>query len=392
MLVKKNKEGQKLLLPAQIAKIYNVSRPTAGKWAEMAASGENSLKIYHSENRIFVIDNEANHKELNLLREKGVKYKNRSEYEKFEINNEFIDQLDDNSKALLLLAFENKQLPLKFTFKNTPELFGNELEFKKDSTKKQQQQFKSFIELFCNQQDSITNKILSVYAVNSNLLEALAEALTGYQDEPILNVISPNQSNLKGQINTDLFKEINYIESDLETQNLVGYLHTPIKNSHLGNLILIDNYLINKSFDTSYTFSNLAKVMTNRDYIIFNIKVDSLNLDLFANTYFNSLDVIKRNQDFLTKIGISEDRYTLEYKYNETVKSHQYVLCWTKEIDFVFGGQNLFFKEGENIVLEQLNCFSQESIINIINQSGLEVVQMTTNLNLHEIWFIVRKK
>lgn len=390
MLIKKNEDGQKLLLPAQIAKIYSVSRPTAGKWVEMAEDGENNLNIYKTKTRTFVIDTEANHKELHLLREKGIKYKNKSDYEKIEVAYDFVNGLNDVSRSQLVLAFENKQLPLKFALQNTPELFGNEFETKKDKIKKQRLQLKNFTQLFCSQQLPISYKILALQTLDTNLIEAVAEGLVGYQDEPSLNLVHPGKINLS-TINEALFSSINYIQADFEVESIAKALHSPITNLHQGNLILLGDYLINKSFDIGFTLQNLAKTMTTRDYLMFNVKTDSVALDVFATNYFDTEKLRQRNKAFLNKIGITDNQYELEYKYNEISKAHQYLLVWNKEVDFVFGGLNLSFREGDQMALEQLACFTQAILFEKIQQAGLEVVQLASNSEYNEDWLMVRK-
>jgi len=392
MLIRKNEDGKKLLLPAQIAKIYTVSRPTAGKWAEMAASGENRLDIVKSSKRIFIIDNEANHKELHLLREKGVKYKNKSDYEKIEIDPDFIKTLDDISKSQLITAFENKFLPLKFAWAVSPELFGNELETKKEDLKKQRLQTKNFIELFRTYQNQISYKIVALENCDINLIEALAEGLLGHQDEPQLNITAPGQSLVDSTINKNLFGKILYTKIDFESQSLAPILHTPIANSHQGNLILLGNYLINKSQDAKLTLQNLSKTISNRDYIIFNVKLDSVAMDIYAMDYLEAEKVETRNEKLLSKMGVQPEQYILEYKYNEVLKSHQYVASWTKEIDFVFGGLNISFREGDNIVLEQLTCFTQPRLLKMIDEANLELVQMVANNENSEIVLIAKKR
>jgi|GEM_PF-6307902 len=391
MLIKKNAGGQKLLPPAQIAKIYSVSRPTAGKWVEMAEDGENNLVIYKTKTRTFIVDSEANHKELHLLREKGIKYKNKSDYEKIELDNDFVKELDDTSKSQLVLALENKQLPLKFALQNTPELFGAEFESKKEQLKKQVLQIKNFINLFASQQKSISYKILALQSYDANLLEGLSEGLMSYQDEPAVNFVHPANISLDN-LNKPSFAQLSLTQRDFESESIAKVLHTPVANLYQGNLIFYPDYQINKSYDLDLTLDNFSKIMTTRDYLMFNFKADSVALDVFAAKYFDTDKVRQRNKAILNKLGITDTQYRLEYKYNETIKAHQYLLIWEKEVDLVLGGLSLSFREGDSICLEQFNCLSQAALLKKINNSGLELVQMANNFENNEDWFIIRKR
>lgn len=392
MLVKKNKKGQRLLLPAQIADIYHVSRPTAGKWLEMAVSGENKLDIHQEQDRFFIVDSEPNQKELHLLREKGVKYKNRSDYEKIEINYDFIQNLDDFSKLELILAFENRQIPFKFNLQNTPELFGNEFEIKKSDLKKQYLQLKQMAELFISyNSDNTTYRINALNVFNLNVTQAIAEGFNGTDNKSILNIVAPQKLDYINLINKDLFAEVNYIESDFDSQSVATALLFDTANVVQSNFILLANNILNRCFDVDYTLSNLVKKISSKDYVMFNFKPDSVALDLYARDYFDLPIVQQRHKNLLEQLGIVENQYTLEYKYNDKINAHQYLMRWVKEIDFTFAGLKSSFREGDPIVMEQLTCLSLENLSSKIYKNGMEIVQSITDHSTHEVWMVIKK-
>jgi hypothetical protein len=387
----KNLSNNTLLRPIDVAKLYNISRPTASKWLEDAILGNNSIEIKKVlENYVFL--NSKYNKELfNSMKNKGLKYRNKIKYKKVVPSQYFYDTFKENQLIEMITQLEEKSIIAnKFAFlgKGTDlwiKYFNSTFFQKEDETYLTEE-----MDLINISLDHLVLKLKKYEFIN---LIDINYGSNGYSAKLIVEKLVSQKIPFKYSINyfsetaavsakqnfanwfPDLQLEINI--EDVESLALREKLfNNKLENSkNVCNLILFLDSNIADSYDRQRVLRKFSNSMGNHDYLILNNGIrsqrDHEDIKLFYSNHY-VLDYLKW---IPTELGITESDYQFTETYDIPTETRRKNIKLLQDIDILFrfkkGQKVLSLKQGQQITLYSYFSYTISNFLKEIESVGL---------------------
>ncbi len=398
----------KYLKNTQIANEYEVFRGSVGKWVQAAINKENNLQVEMIDEKWKIIDNAHNRAELLNLKEKGLKYRKKSAFEKVTVNPEIYNIFSEtNLTELITKIEEDKFIPLKFSYLERGADFWNEL-----------------VETMYSNKDSYYisdgDRLLNLS------LEYIIQALSKYDVINIVDVGPGTGYSIKSLIEK-LIEEgfkINYSAIDISqrmldivSQNLHSWhpdieveteigdmdyvvirdllFNNKISNDNSCNLILFLGCTIGNVYDRNRVFSNFSDSMGKNDYFVIDNRLDIVK----ERSKFKTLE----NKYMLTQInwipdmlGLQKNMYEIINKYDDKTESRLQVLKINKNIDLDFklknGNKSVRLLDGDEITIWNHYSHTFDCFIKEVRDVGLNVSYLSKTSNKTQALLICEKE
>jgi hypothetical protein len=384
MYAKKIVDGKKVLSPAQISRLYGVSRPTAGKWADDGSEGSNKLVVYKVNKKTYVLDSEANHQELSLLREKGSRYKSKNEYEKIRANEKYLKTLSPTGLNFLYQSLSDGFLNPKFHFlkanlqvKNTFLKFFTTL-----SDFNYQENFVSLAKTYFGQK--VENvEVLNFFGTSNINTDLIVKGFSG------LNVVNGNYYTHALEKETE--SSFESIFEQKETQKSQNF---PIGEQKVTFFVLLDGYL-NRLQNPYQGLSEIYEKMKNSDFLWLDFELATENQAIIKDHYYRENNLFGWLTNTLNLVGFDKSLYKLKVAQNKDLNEYSVFAQWKKDIDFNWLENSseieVSLKESQKMILEQVKLYTFPQIQEILSKSGFEIKQSYLNLNNTKVDILVQK-
>lgn len=358
--------GQKVLLPAQVAKLCDVSRPTAGKWAEEGLQGLNGLEVRKVNGRTYIMDTEANRRELNLLREKGLKYKNRVGYEKIDVPFDFVENLNHGQLVNIVQSLESGFFPSKIglggNFQNQWNKF---LDNQSDLKLFQGQVFNRLVDELSN---FVTISVLNCGYGHPKEIHDLFK-----HNFETANLLFNNVAILKPE---KLPEKTNWIDGDIETSTFHEFFKLRKETTNV--IVALGGY-VGKTIKPMLTLNNITASMSYKDFAWLDFMVDSQATDKIINDYVYDPTTYNRVAEFLQTMGLPESSFKFEKSFDEETLTHFIQVEWTKDIELNFPVERnqtypVLLENSARTVVDSIGVYEQTEILQMLVQNGLEIL------------------
>jgi uncharacterized SAM-dependent methyltransferase len=334
-----------ILKNSRVATKYRVSNPTVGKWITAAQDRKNNLEITKVKNKNYILDTEANHKELAFLAERGGKYKNKIGYELVEPNPEFYKIFNESQIIDIIINLRKKILPYKYFY------WG---------------QGSSYWDRFVNNRVSIVNDeeykgVKSIDLIFNYILYRLGEYKSinlidigsgnGYPakqliqrvknahfkvdysaldlSQDLLDILSKNMDKWYPEINKS------YVKHDIEFDLLRNLLYSPRnKKGEKGcNLVTMLGCTISNFPDIHRILRNISDSMSVGDYLLMDFQMSSKQDYENTRVGLGQPEIRNLSTWLIEMLGINKDNLNFEVKYDEYLKANSQIYTLKKDID-----------------------------------------------------------
>jgi|694.fasta_scaffold42016_4 hypothetical protein len=388
MYAKKIVDGKKVLSPAQISRLYNVSRPTAGKWAEDGSEGENKLAVYKVNKKTFVLDSEANHKELSYLKEKGARYKSKNEYEKVGVNQKYTKSLSPSGLKLLSQSLKDGFLNPKFHFLKSNQNSRNRFFkfFTNSSDFNYQENFTYLAKTY------LSDKIKQVQVLNYSGVSNLNE-----------NLISKGFSGLDIELK-NYYKEA--LEGDTETEFESIFEKTKDKkstaespknlsSSEKATFFVATGGYLSRLRNPYQGLSEIYEKMENEDFLWLDFELATENQIILKDHYYRETSLFTWLTSTLHSLGLDQSFYKLKVAQNKENKEYSVFAQWKKDIDLNWSENSespeINLKSSDKMILEQVKLHTFSEVQDLLTKSGFEIKQNYLNPNNTKVDVLVQK-
>ncbi len=372
---------------AQIARKYNITRATVGRWVEQAIQDKNSLQVEMVNKKVRVLDNPHNDAVLATLSSSAQKYKSHVFAKETTVESIFYDLYDEEERVEIFNDLQyKKQIKHKFVYKK-PQYWDN------------------FYKLGISPV-SKANSELSENAIN-NYFYLLPEKTkinvidigpgNGY---PVKNLLTQlqKQNRFGRYVGIDISSGMLRIDE----QNLrawfpdldMKFFARDAENARFGkifldnkslseteeaqNLILYINGLCN-SDDAAQMLNNFRSGMTSQDLLAVGFTVDRAEGRGQLN-YIKDAESTLRDGWHLQAMGIDifECETAVEFDLKHVRKNKVYILDKDYVINYELSGfkKVLRLKLGERISTWRHYLLTTEEFMSIAKQAELEVVNL----------------
>ncbi len=372
----------KTLKNTEIAKEYNVSKPTVTRWVDLSEDGKYNLQLDKSGKKVSVIDNEHNRILLRELSKNAINYKTEDNLKKVVVDPKLYDILnyEELVEAINGLRY-SKMVNIKYFYKHANfwnKYYAAQLPVYFDITK-----------------INITNSIKDIsYLVDSPEINLIDIGIgTGH---PAIHLISEllKKKTIKQYIGIDLSDEMleiskrnldnafpklskNFYKSDIEKSRL-GTLFTESIGMHENSpsIITLLGGTISNMEDRIIVYKHIASPMKNSDLFIFEFTVDSLASK--TETNYVQLEGYKENDAWLLEaIGIDVKNCEIMVELNENGYKNKFIAL-DKDYELSFKHKKiditLEFRKGDKISIWRHYLFSIQTLIKELNVAGLTLV------------------
>jgi SAM-dependent methyltransferase len=393
----------KVLKNSEIAEEYGVFRGSVGKWVKSALNQENKLQLQEINSKWFVIDNTHNRSELQNLKQRSLKFRNRLDYERVIVDPKLYDIFDYGNLVELITKLEDdKIIPLKFSYLNGgADIWSDFVNSTFDSDK-----------YFAAEGNKLLNESF----------DYLTDKLKPYDTVNIVDVGPGNGLSLKPLIDEFLSKKfkVNYSAIDISSRMLeivktninswypkvkvdteigdMDYMvireklfSNKLTNKNSCNIILFLGYTIGNVYDSHRVFRNFYDSLSQDDFFIVNNGLDLPQL----RTSFNTLEMTwsKKIVSWIPNmLGIKEGMYDRINKYDEISKRRVQVIKLKKDLDIEFNIKNhskiIQFKDGDEITVWNHFSHTLDNLIKEIRDVDLGISYMTRSPDKSEALLI----
>lgn len=384
MYAKKIVDGKKVLSPAQISRLYGVSRPTAGKWADDGSQGENKLVVYKVNKKTYVLDSEANHKELSFLREKGARYKSKNEYEKIRANEKYLKTLSTTGLNFLYQSLSDGFLNPKFHFlKSNLQVKNRFLKFFTTLADfNYQENFVSLAKTYLDKKvESV--EVLNFFGASTINTDLMVKGFSG------LNVITQNYYTHSLEKETHVNFESIFDQKEPNKSETI-----PNSEKKSSFFVLLDGYL-NRLQNPYQGLSEIYEKMKNRDFLWLDFELVTENQAILKDHYYRENHLFGWLTNTLNSVGFDKSLYKLKVAQNKELNEYSVFAQWKKDIDFNWLENSkeveVNLKESQKMILEQVKLYTFPQIQEILSKSGFEIKQSYLNLNNTKVDILVQK-
>jgi hypothetical protein len=387
----------KYLKNSSIAKKYQVSDPTVGKWIRLAQQDKNNLELKKVKNRHYIIDNEANHQVLRFLSDRGAKYRNKIGYEKVNPDPEIYKTFNESQLIELIINLKKKNLPTKFTY------FGGGAKYWYQAT--------------TSNSDYYQNK--TVRNINSSL-EYIITRLGKYEH---VNIVDFNpetaypartviQRLLKENINVsysalhassfmlentkkEICSNFRNIQQTYKTEDIEYsiirddlYKSKNLKKNSC-NLILFLECAIGNHTDRNNILKNFSNSMSKGDYLLIDAEIKSAIDFELVNKFLNT-DVPKDAAFWtLNNLGVNQSMFDFQVKYIEKIDSQAHIYKFKKDVDIEFYSdffdEVVSFRQGDELMGISIHSFSLNELISELEKASFNISHFSCYPDVSEV-------
>ena len=109
----------KLIKNYTVSKKIGIAHPTIARWVDNALKNENNLQIGEKKGRYFIIDNDHNWAEIDRLKEKALKFRNKKSFEHIDAPDILYKIFDEAQLIDIISSIETyHEIPLRYSFYN----------------------------------------------------------------------------------------------------------------------------------------------------------------------------------------------------------------------------------------------------------------------------------
>ncbi len=387
---KKNKDN-KILTQAEIARRYNVSRPTAGKWIQDAIDGRNQIQLEKHEGKYYASNTEHNQKTFLNLKKRSVKYRNRTGYDKVVVPKNFYNHVDQKKLIELITRLEDNYIPTKFSYIDKGAYYWDRYIKHKEATvgyegKDILEANLEYLAFFFSKYEVVN--LIDIGFVNGSLSLEIIKFLKqkGFQ----INYTSVDSSkemfkylskNLKSEI-PDL--EIKRYEEEID-KALIRDLLFEKRLSHnkqkVCNLLLFLDYQIGNYIRRDSVIKNLRNSMSKNDYLLISNGIAGPEEDIFVEEHLSEELVLKRTKHLPKMLGLTDEMVEYADKYSTDLNGWVSTISFKKDIDLIFQikGQEkiVSFLDGHEVILYYIHIFNEDEIISLLNDNNLLIYHLS---------------
>lgn len=385
---------------AAIAKKYQVSDPTVGKWIKLAQQGSNNLELKKVKDRYYIIDNDINHQVLRFLAEKGSKYRNKIGYEKVSPDSEIYQIFNESQLIDLITTLKKGILNSKFTF------FGKTNRLWQKYITESLQKETEINENIHSSIDYIRTRLKGFDSVN--VVNFFPES--NYSATILLNQLNKGNKKIHYQVIHESPEMIQYLQKDmranypdLQQDYLLGtfnndvlrnllYKNKQSSESKSCNIVLFLELVLGNHIDYESILTNMGRSMGVGDYLLLDAEIDSPKDFELVNRHLN-LDYIQNiDQSFLRCLGVSPSMYDLQVKYSDKVDSQAHIFRFKKDVDIVFNFDGVDdivqIRQGQEIVGLFVHTFKLSGLIQFFQKTGFNISHFSSHPNRSEVLFM----
>jgi transposase len=396
----------------QISKMFGVSEPTVINWIRAALEQKNQLDVAEYRGKWCIVHSPHNLSEMQILSEKGRKYRNKVPIKKVEISH--LGQLrTDHTFELLHYLEYLYRIPSKFThlryrpsdlekFFNTESTIDSKFLQAKLLSQDSQQTWTGHLK-----RDAMVNLTATSYSAPYVYKSYLQDVCQKRHVEQIkfIGMRQEESEIFRGQ-------NMNFLEKNIPSLNLQTYTcdvdHDPLytvfnKSAHQVNMvILLGEVFYNIGFFVKVV-RNINRTLTPGDYIITNICLNNpaYHTDFEGFTSESSLSSIRPIlQDLNLEVGedfewehVYEDKDPTKKWYART-GSKKWFLTTAKEIHFhyAYNGvvKDFIWNKGTQIELANWKLWEEDFNLEAA-KLGYNVVSWNTNMEQTEAMVLMQK-
>lgn len=362
---------------ADVAKEYNVSEVTVGKWIENAVNGKNNLQLILINSKLKVRDNPHNRAEMHRLVNVGLRHRNNLSHKKVEVDNMFYDlfNIEEQIEIIHDLKYHHT-VNLKFYYRYKGATFWNENYLHGSSSIPQE--VDSLIK------NSMHNILACIKTEKVNIIDIGCG--NGYPAKNFINNLQVDK-----YISVDISKEmidlcinnINKWYPHLETKS---YLKD-IEHGHFGqvlfdnkqkdnsNVILLLGSTICNSDDHLGILKNLTIGMNHEDLLLISVSLDTMDNRSVLN-YNKPINDVEWAW-IPTMLGIDVDKCTTNLFYNAENNCKEKILSldkdYTLSVNLNGREEEIYLNKGTKINRWKHYLLSIPQFVNDLNACGLDI-------------------
>jgi hypothetical protein len=385
----------KFLKNTEIAKKYNVSRPTVGKWIIAAKNKDNLLELTEIDGVSYILDSKHNQKELENLKNKGSKFRNKIGYELLTVDDRFYKVFSESQSIEIITSLESDHIiPLKYTYfdqgaKMWDEYVKADMEDSEFSTKKEEKilitSSLDYLQLKLQKYKKVN--IIDIGPGNGYASKPVIDKLLDLEKKvqytgidistTMLEILETNLSTWYPNLNT----EYQALDIDFDIfRNLLFFNRHSFKEDSC-NLILFFGYTIGNFFDRNRIYKNFYDSMNRGDMLWFNCGLEGEGeLEELQRHAKNSF-VVAESSWIPEYLGIKPEMYSLEVKFNTRIESYTLVLKLNKDIGIRFnlrGSDKMVnFDQNDEIIVWNYCGYTVERILEEITNVGFNIANLS---------------
>jgi uncharacterized SAM-dependent methyltransferase len=376
---------------SHIAKLYNISRPTVGKWIIAAKNNDNLLELVEIDGVEYIIDSKHNHKEIENLKYKGGKYRNKIGYELLIPDKKIYNIFNESQVIEMITSLKtNKIIPLKFTYFDIgAEMWDNyvneDLKNKDYSYNREQEiLIKSTLDYLKLKIDSYSKiNIIDIGTGNGYISRSVIDKVISLNKDIKYTGVDISSSMieiLKKNLNEwypNLKASFEVADIDYAVlRDLLFFNKHDSENSC--NLVLFFGSTIGNVYDRKRIYKNFYDSMSNNDLLWINNGLETPNEIEFIKELVKNKSIVEKFSWIPNLFGFRKEMYTLDVKYNTSISSYTVILRLNKDLDLKFmlkGRESMIrFKQGDEIIVWNSFSYKIESFANEINSVGFTIV------------------
>lgn len=401
----------------EISKMYGVSLNAVGHWVEGAKEGKVALKVVKDKDRFFILNTQQN---LNLMQEmtdNGKKYKNKKAFKIITPTKEFYsvytpDQIADIIKNIELY----KEIPHKYAYIDGGADYWDRYCHK----------------MLKEESNNLSNTI-SLFNLNAVYIEDILKGATS------INIIDLGPGNGfigknfiknlydKGLINKYIAIDFSKDMLDIVEKNFITWfgkdfpVETHIKDLYLEtfqNLVLKDSLLLNNNPNKKHitlvlflggTIDNLLipqkslelikESLSRDDVVILTKKLDTkasrMHFDFYSEEN-DSLILIEQEKIILDHLNILPEYYDVIQYFDKKENLRLIKIILKIDLEIQINTKQfktlLYLKSKDQITLLRVKHQKYSQVIDMFDQSGLEVISASLSKDKEEIMVISKLK
>ncbi len=390
---------------SQIAKKYGVSRPTVGKWLESALEGQNNLETIKVNNRFYIKNNENNRIELERLRGKGQKYRNKVVYEKIDLNPKFFESYSENQGARVLSDLENHGV---IKFENS--LFGGNVDkwakFSEGVLTKRRSNIPSQTDSFKKVVSSVLPQLEKYKKVNifdfgldcgiqvKLLLKELQRLNINVEykyvsrEKDFFEISRTNLSSSSKEV------KLGYLESGIEEESIKKELFFAKEDESVCNLLLFLGNTINYHEDYLDFLTKISEILTKDDFVLFGFRTATGTPDFAIQDVIDDEYLAEVTAKTTELIGFSDDSFVIKDEMVDLNGGLERILKLQKDVDINISKNNfqkvIKLKQHDSILVLRYSNIDFYDLSKDMGDLGYSVVS-TQNLEDDRIALVLAK-
>ena len=371
-----------LLSNTEVAKMYNVSRPTVTLWVSNAKKGNNSLILSEDQK---IQDLATNHAELERLTKGGRKFKSNNNMVKTTPTDYFFDTYSIPEVVEIINSIQTRsEIPHKFVYKGAGGEWWDQFYSNNVAKGNYQNPLKVSKLLEASLQNIVDGlsehqmvNIIEIGPGNSDPTIRFLEGLIKKQklnkyiaidiSNDLLNISAANiETRIQGL-------EFVGITGDIETLDLATILFEN-SSEYTVNIILYLGSTIGIHQNRAKVLDNIRQGLNPDDLFIFSNTVENSKTKMTSD-YAKSSESIEQNTRILKNLGVEVEDCERKFYYDQTTSGKFLAIVMNKDylIDFSEIGTNksLYLEKGTEVIVWRLHMTSLVTVAQELSQSNL---------------------